>query len=82
MTQQNIKTQYIGPPIPTRRYDWRAWFDGHEENGHVGYGSTEQYAIADLKACDFCGDAEGRCEHGKCLTCDECESCHNEGESL
>lgn len=52
----NIKTHYVHPPIPTRNCDWCAVdddvYDGAED-AHpscrlVGYGATEQEAIADL----------------------------------
>lgn len=50
-----IKTEYICPPIPDRRHDWSAiddsTYDGAEDSANrhqVGYGATEQEAIADL----------------------------------
>lgn len=36
------------PPIPDRRFDWCAYFDGEEENGNYGWGSTEADAVADF----------------------------------
>jgi hypothetical protein len=36
------------PPIPDRRFDWRAYIDGDEESGKYGYGQTEAEAIADF----------------------------------
>lgn len=36
------------PPIPDRRWDWHAFWDGDEETGDYGYGKTEQEAIDDL----------------------------------
>ena len=27
----NIKTEYVNPPIPDRRWDWRAWIEGEED---------------------------------------------------
>jgi hypothetical protein len=36
-------------PIPSRVFDWSAYLDGYEPGDPVGYGPTEQQAIADLK---------------------------------
>jgi hypothetical protein len=36
------------PPIPDRRFDWCAYFDGTEEDGNYGWGSTEAEAIDDF----------------------------------
>ena len=48
-----IVTSYVFPPIPDRRFDWSAWRDGDEPNDDgqmtIGYGATEEEAIADLK---------------------------------
>jgi hypothetical protein len=48
----NIRTIHICPPIPIRRYDWCAYngdtFDAESSKSLVGYGCTEQEAIADL----------------------------------
>jgi hypothetical protein len=45
----NISTDFIYPPIPDRRFDWCA-VDGdtYEAGCLIGYGRTEQEAIADL----------------------------------
>ena len=49
-----ISTEHIYPPIPWRDHDWSAvWddYDGAEDapnRGHIGYGATEEEAIADL----------------------------------
>lgn len=43
-----IVTYNTFPPIPTRQFDWCAYFDGEEERGGYGYGPTEQEAILDL----------------------------------
>lgn len=52
MPAPKIVTNYWAKPIPDRRFDWCATFDGDEpnDNGHMpqGYGTTEQEAIADL----------------------------------
>lgn len=49
MSKSTISTEFINPPIPPRKFDWRAWFEGTEEVGPFGYGTTEQAAIADLQ---------------------------------
>lgn len=46
--KHKIVTSHIYPPIPDRRFDWCAYFDGEEEKGGYGYGRTEQEAIDDL----------------------------------
>ena len=47
-----VVTTNIFPPIPDRRFDWCAYFDGDEpnDNGSMmqGFGPTEQEAIDDL----------------------------------
>lgn len=47
-----IITTCIYPPIPIRAMDWAAHYDGDEPNDDgqmtIGYGATEQDAIADL----------------------------------
>ncbi len=52
-----IRTTFVFPPIPDRSHDWSAidedTYDGAEDSrtrGQIGYGRTEQEAIADLKA--------------------------------
>jgi hypothetical protein len=40
------------PPIPDRRFDWCAYWDGEEETQHYGYGATREEAIEDLKRLD------------------------------
>lgn len=47
----NIKTELWYKPIPTNKYDWSAYDDdtyGGDPGEPVGYGATEQEAIADL----------------------------------
>ncbi len=48
-----IKTNYWPKPGPLRNFDWAAWYDGDEPNDDgsmaMGYGSTEEKAIADLR---------------------------------
>lgn len=44
-----IKTSFDNPPVPTRRFDWAAWYDDLGEDGSpIGQGATEQEAIDDL----------------------------------
>lgn len=43
-----IITIYVYPPIPIRTHDWSAHYDGHEEEGPIGYGETESEALAEL----------------------------------
>ena len=45
---RQIKTVCIYPPIPDRRFDWCAFYDGDEESGRIGYGATEAEAIEDF----------------------------------
>lgn len=46
---KKIITQCIKPPIPLRGYDWAAYREDYDEGDIIGYGSTEQEAIDDLK---------------------------------
>ena len=60
MAKEQIKTQFIYPPIPYRNFDWCATTDNYEAGDPVGYGRTEAEAIADLKellADEECEDA-------------------------
>lgn len=43
-----IVTTCVFPPIPDRRWDWIAYYEGREEDGRYGYGATEAEAIADF----------------------------------
>lgn len=46
-------THHVYPPIPDRRWDWVAHWDGDEESPwRYGWGKTEAEAIADLKRLD------------------------------
>jgi hypothetical protein len=45
---RKIITTNIYPPIPTRQFDWSATDDNYEPGCPIGYGATEQEAIADL----------------------------------
>ena len=46
-----ILTSHIYPPIPIRSFDWCAFFAEEEgyEDARIGWGATEEEAIADLK---------------------------------
>jgi len=51
-----IRTEYDPKPVPTSQFDWSAWdedsYDGAPDAGPrarlVGYGPTQDAAIADL----------------------------------
>lgn len=45
---RKIVTSYVNPPIPYRQNDWCAHYDGEEEAGNYGWGSTEEEAIRDF----------------------------------
>lgn len=48
-TSPTIRTDHVFPPIPTRQFDWVAWYDGEEdEQMATGSGPTEAAAVADL----------------------------------
>jgi hypothetical protein len=49
MTPRKVKTTYDPPPIPPRQFDWSAVTDDYEEGHPIGFGRTEQEAIADLQ---------------------------------
>lgn len=49
MSEFKVKTTYIHPPIPSRSYDYCAYFDGEEEGGVVGWGRTMTEAVEDLQ---------------------------------
>ncbi len=46
---RKIITSYRLTPLPWRKFDWTAFYDGEEELGLYGYGATEAEAIAELK---------------------------------
>ena len=50
--KRKIVTEYWAKPIPTRQFDWTAYYDGDEPNDAGGMkhgsGATEAEAIADL----------------------------------
>jgi len=43
-----IITVHDFPPIPDRRLDWCAYFEGCEEDMQYGHGRDEQEAVDDL----------------------------------
>lgn len=43
-----ILTSFVYPPIPVRNFDWQAIVEGYEPGDALGYGFTEDEAIADL----------------------------------
>jgi hypothetical protein len=48
MADRKIITSNPCPPIPSREADWCAWFDGDEESGPWGWGSTKLQSINGL----------------------------------
>jgi hypothetical protein len=62
-----IITTHVYPPIPDRRFDWSAVTEDYEPGQPIGWGTTEQEAVADLYdqidarivPCEAC-QAEGR----------------------
>ena len=45
-----VEFQYVFPPIEVRDYDYCATLDGYEPGDAIGYGPTQQAALADLLA--------------------------------
>lgn len=52
MAERKIVTDFVYPPIPVRKFDWCAYYDGTDPEGPAGWGHTEKEAILDLKALD------------------------------
>lgn len=48
MAERKITTEFVHPPIPLRQFDWSAVRDGWDEDEPIGWGKTEDEAIADL----------------------------------
>lgn len=48
MNTPRIITSHEYPPIPIRTMDWLAYYEGDEDGGPQGWGSTEDEAIRDL----------------------------------
>lgn len=45
-----IITDYIYPPIPLRSFDWMATTEDYDGGDPIGFGQTEDEAVADLIA--------------------------------
>ena len=45
-----IVTTFVYPPIPIRDFDWCAHDDNYEPGCLIGWGKTEEEAIADFKS--------------------------------
>ncbi len=45
-----IKTHYVFPPIPIRSFDWSAMDADSDKVYAIGWGATEEEAVADLAA--------------------------------
>lgn len=48
MSDRPIITEYDPPPIPLRQWDFNARREGSDEGDPIGYGATEDEAIANL----------------------------------
>jgi hypothetical protein len=46
--QRKIIVSEVRPPIPTKDFDYCAFYEDDEERGEYGWGSTPDLAIADL----------------------------------
>ncbi len=58
-TAPKIVTTHVFPSIPIRSFDWSAHYDGEEGDFMaIGWGSTEEDAIEDLKEQFPRGDNE------------------------
>ena len=54
MDKPKIITSYDPPPIPIRNFDWSAHRDGYEPGEPIGWGATEEEALADLAMQEDC----------------------------
>jgi hypothetical protein len=45
---KRIIVERTNPPIPTRAFDWSAWYDGEEEHGRVAHAPTREAAIRQI----------------------------------
>jgi len=43
-----IVTEHEKPPVPTRAWDWNAYLEDWDLDNPIGYGETQQKAVADL----------------------------------
>lgn len=48
MKDRKIILERIFPPIPSRKWDWSAVFDGYEPGDPIGWGSSPEEATAEL----------------------------------
>lgn len=48
MSKQHIHIIFEYPPIPDRSHDWRAYYDGEEEENKCGWGARPCEALDDL----------------------------------
>lgn len=44
-----VVTSYDPPPIPVPFYDWTATTEDYEPGDLIGWGATEEEAVADLR---------------------------------
>jgi hypothetical protein len=66
-SEPEIVTVRVCPPIPARKFDWCAYYEGAEETGNYGWGVGEDDAIAALESMqqdtvtqgDMQGDVQG-----------------------
>lgn len=58
MSRPRVIITFECPPLPTRQYDWSAVEPGYEPGDAIGYGATEDEAIADLSKKLFEAEAE------------------------
>jgi hypothetical protein len=49
LNRDSIVTEFVNPPILSRDFDWSAKRDGYDEGDPIGWGRTEEEAIADLE---------------------------------
>jgi hypothetical protein len=68
MPDRTIVTRYDPPPIGARQFDWVATRDGYDLGDPIGYGRTEQEAVADLKS-----QLEDLRDDGPLIDPDECD---------
>ena len=45
---EDIRIEFVYPPIPDRRFDYQAVLDGYEPGDAIGHGQTAEAARADL----------------------------------
>lgn len=46
---KKIEVEYNPPPIPNRKFDWMATWEGYDRGDPIGFGATEAEAILDLQ---------------------------------